>query len=94
MLELLNISKSFGRKKAVNSLNLTINDTCLGLFGPNGAGKSTALRIISTLLRPDSGDILYKGSSIFKDTKEWKKHIGVLPEYPELFENITIYEHL
>jgi ABC-type multidrug transport system ATPase subunit len=94
MLELINVSKSFGNKNVVDSFSLRMNNACLGLLGPNGSGKTTTLKLLSTLLYPDSGEIIYNGLSIHKNAKEWKKKIGVIPEYPELFENLTIFEHI
>lgn len=94
MLEFIDISKTFGEKKVLENFSIKINNQCLGILGPNGAGKSTILKLSSTLLYPDSGKILFNGNPIYDDVKEWKKKIGLVPEYPELFNNLTIYEHL
>ena len=61
-IQLKDLFKSYGPVKALNGLNLKVHQGSLyGLLGPNGAGKSTALRIISTLLEPDSGDVEVAG---------------------------------
>ena len=65
------ITKSFGGLKAVNDVSFSMNrDEIIGLIGPNGAGKTTLLRLITGILKPDSGDIRFKGKSL-KRMKTW-----------------------
>ena len=67
MIEICNLTKSFGNFKALDDLTLTIPDGGFwGLLGPNGAGKTTTIRILSTLLLPDSGDRYYS-TPLFAD---------------------------
>ena len=87
MIKIDSLSKSFGKIKALNDLNLEIGrGELMGIIGPNGAGKTTAIRIICCILRPDSGDILVDGHSILKDQIKIKSMIGYLPEEPNLYE--------
>ena len=58
MLELKNVTKSFGGFKALDDLTMSVPKGCVyGLVGPNGAGKSTAIRLLTGIFRPDSGSI-------------------------------------
>lgn len=66
-------------KVAVNDLSFTVRSgEVYGLLGPNGAGKTTTLRIISTLIKADEGDVFVDGSSVKKDAEEVRKKIGFL----------------
>ena len=70
-LEVDSITKSFGGLKAVSDVSFSMNrDEIVGLIGPNGAGKTTLLRLITGILKPDSGDIKFKGRSL-KNMKTW-----------------------
>lgn len=87
MIEIDSLNKSFGKINALNNLNLKIKKgELLGLIGPNGAGKTTAIRIISCILNPDSGDVLVDGMSIYDEPIKIKSMIGYLPEEPNLYE--------
>src|SRR6185295_3923783 len=94
-IETYNLSKTFGRLPAVQSLNLQIpKGTIFGFLGPNGSGKSTTVKMLTGLLRPTTGDALIGGTSILAAPVEVKRKIGVLPEDLALFEALTIWEHL
>ena len=87
MINIKSLSKSFGRIKALDDLNLEIKrGELLGIIGPNGAGKTTAIRMICCILKPDIGDILVDGNSIHHDPILIKSMIGYLPEEPNLYE--------
>jgi ABC-2 type transport system ATP-binding protein len=66
----------------------------LGLLGPNGAGKTTAISIMSTLMRPDSGEVAICGIDIFKQTYQAKKHFGLVPQDIALYPSLTCRENL
>jgi len=92
ILKTENLSKSFKGQKIVEDLSLTIpRNTVYGLLGPNGAGKSTTLKMMTGMLRPSTGKILFNGH-------EWNRNdlhdIGVLIETPPLYENLTARENL
>jgi len=92
ILQTENLSKKFGRQLAVNSITLAVKTNSIyGLLGPNGAGKSTTLKMITGLLHPTSGKIIFNGHSWSrKDLKD----IGSLIESPALYGNLTAFENL
>ncbi len=87
MIKIESLTKSFGRIKALDNLNLEIKrGELLGIIGPNGAGKTTAIRMACCILKPDFGDIKINGLSIHEDPIMIKSMIGYLPEEPNLYE--------
>lgn len=89
-IEAIGLTKAFGPKVAVQSLDLRIPRGCFfGLVGPNGAGKTTTLRMITGLLRPDAGTVRVDGVDVWSDSVRAKALIGVVPEEPRLFERLT-----
>lgn len=87
MIKIESLTKSFGRIKALDDLNLEIKrGELLGIIGPNGAGKTTAIRMACCILKPDFGDIKIDGISIHEDPIRIKSMIGYLPEEPNLYE--------
>ena len=80
MLELKNVSKSFGKFKALDDLSMTIPQGAVyGLVGPNGAGKTTAIRHITGVYRPDAGEITMEGLPIYENPQV-KQSIGYIPD--------------
>ena len=80
MLELKNITKTFGTFKALDDLTMTVPQGAVyGLVGPNGAGKSTAIRHMTGVYRPDSGEILMEGQTIYENVTA-KERIGYIPD--------------
>ena len=80
MLELINITKTFGTFKALDDLTMTVPQGAVyGLVGPNGAGKSTAIRHMTGVYRPDSGEILMEGQTIYENVTA-KERIGYIPD--------------
>ena len=77
ILSVKNLNKSFGEFKAVNNINLQVNQGDIyGFLGPNGAGKSTTLRMILGLIKPDSGEILINGKRTpYADTDDYGRMI-------------------
>ena len=95
MLEVKNIEKSFGEIAAVKNISFHLEKGyVLGVIGENGAGKSTTLRIISGLLKPDRGEVLYESINLFENLKEIKRKIGYLPEYDALYDNLDAVSYL
>lgn len=95
MVKIDSLSKSFGRIKALDNLNLEIKKgELLGIIGPNGAGKTTAIRIICCILQPNSGEVTVGGYSIHHDQIKIKSMIGYLPEEPNLYERFKARELL
>ena len=92
ILKTNNLCKDFKKQKAVNNVSITIRENSIyGLLGPNGAGKSTTLKMITGMLRPTSGKVLFNGH-------EWNRkdleQIGALIETPPLYENLSAVENL
>jgi sodium transport system ATP-binding protein len=95
VIEAGQLRKAFGAVAAVRDVTLRAEDGKItGLLGPNGAGKSTTLRILYTVLRPDSGDALIDGVSALRDPLEVRKHIGVLPHGAGIYPNLTARENI
>lgn len=95
MLETIELHKTFKGKSAVDDVNLYLNKgESVGLLGPNGAGKSTTISMISTLLRPTSGDVRLYGKSVIKQPQHIRKVLGVVPQEIALYEELSAYENL
>ena len=89
------LHKSFNEHKAVNSVSFTIDKgEIFGFLGPNGAGKTTTIRMLSTVLESDSGDITVGGYSIRHDAKEVRNLIGVCPQELALYEDLSALDNL
>jgi len=95
ILEVNNIRKEFGTVIAVNDVEFSVDaGQVLGLIGPNGAGKTTLLRILATVLRPTSGSAQLLGFDLAKDYLAIRKHIGFLPDFFNLYNDLTLRECL
>ena len=90
MLELKNVTKTFGTFKALDGLTLTVpKGAVYGLVGPNGAGKSTAIRHITGVYRPNSGEVTLNGEAVYENTKV-KETIGYIPDEIFFFPTATL----
>lgn len=95
MIEIKHVTKTFGSKKAVDDLDLTIpTGEIIGFIGPNGAGKTTTIKIMTGVLNPDEGDILINGKSIQKEPLEAKRQFGLVPDNPDMFLRLKGIEYL
>ena len=98
LLEVKNISISFDKRKILDNISFKINPgEILGLLGPNGAGKSTIFNLITGLLKPDFGKVMFGSKDatnypIYTRTQEFK--IGYVPQYGGFFGDLTTYENL
>lgn len=89
------LHKSYGKNHALAGLDLVAEEgSVLGVLGPNGAGKTTAVRILTTLLKPDSGRVEVAGLDVVKHAAEVRSHIGLAGQYAAVDENLTGYENL
>ncbi len=87
--------KTFGSTRALDGVDLEIPaGTVLGLLGPNGAGKTTTVRILTTLLRPDSGRAFVAGHDVQADPDAVRRSIGLSGQYAAVDEHLTGYENL
>ena len=95
MIEINNLVKHYGTKKAVNDISFTVNDgEVLGFLGPNGAGKTTTMNIMTGYLSSTSGTVIVNGHDILEEPELAKKDIGYLPEQPPLYNDMTVIEYL
>jgi len=87
--------KTYGSTRALDGVDLDVSaGQVLGLLGPNGAGKTTAVRILTTLLKPDSGQAWVAGRDVFADPDGVRHAIGLSGQYAAVDENLTGYENL
>jgi sodium transport system ATP-binding protein len=95
MIEVQALSKSFGKVKAVQNVSFSAsNGQITGLLGPNGAGKSTTLRMLYTLLKPDSGFARIDGFDVMQTPIEVQSRIGVLSDAQGIYERLTPRENI
>lgn len=95
MIELEDISKHFGRHRAVNQVNLRVKrGSIYGLLGPNGAGKSTTIRMICGVLKPSGGRAYVDGLDVYKDSERIKSRIGYMSQKFSLYDDLTVLENL
>ncbi|MGI6679644.1 MAG: ATP-binding cassette domain-containing protein [Dehalobacterium sp.] len=94
-IQTFSLSKSFGPIVAVHKLNLAVKrGTIFGLVGPDGAGKTTTMRMLCSLISPDSGKGTIRNLDIVKDSEEIKKYIGYMPQKFSLYGDLTVMENL
>lgn len=87
--------KTYGEVTALGGLDLTVNEgTVLGLLGPNGAGKTTVVRILATLIKPDSGRATVAGIDVFKNPNKVREIIGLAGQYAAVDEYLTGRENI
>jgi len=95
MIEVEMLTKSYGTKLAVDHISFKINDgEIFGLLGPNAAGKTTTVRLLSTILKPDSGTAVINGMDVVENPRAVRKMIGALPEEVGLYDRLTPREML
>ena len=90
MIDIKNITKHFGKLKALDNLNLQLNKgESIALIGPNGCGKTTLIKSILGMVLPQKGKIIFNGKDIRNDNK-YRYHIGYMPQIGRYPENMTI----
>lgn len=89
MLEIINLSKSYGKKKALDTINIKLENGLYGLLGPNGAGKSTLMNIITDNLSPEEGKILWNGQESTKLGVKYREMLGYMPQQQGLYNGFT-----
>jgi ABC-2 type transport system ATP-binding protein len=95
ILQINNIRKEFGTLVAVNDVTMSVEQgNVVGLIGPNGAGKTTLLRVLATLLRPTDGNATILGLDLRDDYLQIRQHIGFLPDFFNLYNDLTLQECL
>ncbi|MGZ5279081.1 MAG: ABC transporter ATP-binding protein [Pseudobdellovibrionaceae bacterium] len=95
MIEVQNLSKSYGGILAIQDLSFQVNKgEVVGFLGPNGAGKSTTMKIITGFMAPSSGQAIVCGFDVFENPIEVKKRIGYLPETPPVYMDMKVRDYL
>ena len=95
MLDIKNLTKTYGDKKAVDNLTLHIapGEIC-GFIGHNGAGKTTTLKSVAGILQFDEGEITLGGRSVKTEPLECKRQIAYIPDNPDIYEFMTGIQYL
>lgn len=89
------VCKSYGKVKALSDVSFTVQrGELFGLIGPDGAGKSTLFRMMTTLVRPDGGQVLVGVNDCVKDYHTIRRHIGYMPGRFSLYPDLTVEENL
>jgi ABC-2 type transport system ATP-binding protein len=95
VVEVNGLTHRYGEHLALNGLSFSVGrGEIFGLLGPNGGGKTTTFRIISTLIRPTSGNVKILGSDLLSQAAEVRRRIGVVFQAPSLDKKLTAYENL
>ncbi len=95
VIEIENLNKSFKNLVAVDDLSLTVyKGDVFGFLGPNGAGKSTTIRMLLTLIKPDSGSIKIFGKDLQKERLDILKNVGSIVEKPDFYGYLSAYKNL
>lgn len=95
VISVQNVSKSYGKIKALDDVTLEIpRGSVTAILGPNGAGKTTLVRILATLLTPDTGRVTVAGFNVVRDAKKLRSIIGLAGQYAAVDETLTGRENL
>ena len=95
MISVLDLKKSFDTIDALKGISFNIpQGECYGLLGPNGAGKTTTVSIMSTMIKPDNGEIIIAGHNLQINPLDCKKNIGVVTQEIALYDELSAYDNL
>ncbi|MCK6207408.1 ABC transporter ATP-binding protein [Bacillus infantis] len=94
MLTVNSVSKHFGSHAVLEDVQLEFSNGVYGLLAPNGAGKTTLIKMLTTLLHPGKGEILYNGQNILSMGEAYRELIGYLPQEFGYYKNYTPYQYL
>ena len=95
MIQLIDLSKQFGRFAAVDRINLKVDPgEIFGFLGPNGAGKTTTIKMMAGLIKPTSGKVIIDGWDLSEHANQAKEVVGFIPDRPFLYEKLTALEFL
>ena len=97
MLEIKNVKKKFGSKVVLNGISFNVKKgDIIGIIGPSGCGKSTLLRCINGLERPDSGQIIFNGTTLSSEKSiiQMRKKIGMVFQQFNLFNHLTVIDNI
>ena len=95
MIEITNLTKQYGRIKAVDNISFSVQPgEIVGFLGPNGAGKTTTMNILTGYIPSTAGVVKVGGYDVMEDPEKVKSQIGYLPEQPPLYMDLTVIEYL
>lgn len=95
VIDITGLSKSYGKARGIENINLTINEgEIFGFIGPNGAGKSTTIRILMNMIFPTGGSARIMGMDVIMDTKKIKQQIGYIPSDANAYSSMNVHEFL
>ncbi|MGE5328156.1 MAG: ABC transporter ATP-binding protein [Deltaproteobacteria bacterium] len=95
VIEVKNLTKKYKKALVVNGVNFTVKSgEILGILGPNGAGKTTLLSLISTLLKPEQGELYFNQENIVKNPKAIRPYLGFVPQDIALYETLTVKDNM
>ena len=95
ILKVRNVAKAFDGREMIHGMNLSVERGMIyGLLGVNGSGKTTTFKMITGLLRPDSGEIIFSGTSVSGQDKGFLREMGILIETPVFYEHLSARENL
>ena len=95
MLVTNELTRAYGSFVALDHLNMTIGDGELhGFVGPNGAGKTTTMRILATLLKPNSGTATLDGVDVVNNPKQMHRLMGYMPDFFGVYDRLKAWEYL
>ena len=93
-LEVRNVSKTYGKVKALDNISVCFKQGIYGFLGPNGAGKSTLINILTDNIVRDSGEVLFNDAEILKMGKEYRKLVGYMPQQQVCYNQLSAYDFL
>ncbi|WP_298770418.1 ATP-binding cassette domain-containing protein [uncultured Fibrobacter sp.] len=91
-LRIENVTKFYGKHKALDSFTATFENGIHGILGPNGAGKTTLINIITKLLGASDGQVYFDDENILSMGRKYLSKIGYMPQYPQFYPNFTAYQ--
>ena len=89
-LEVKDLSKSYGKLKALNNVSFSMTEGVYGILGPNGAGKSTLINLLTDNMKRESGHIYVDGVEIEQMKSEYLNYIGYMPQEQGYYEEFTV----
>ena len=95
MLQAIELTKDYASIPAVQNVTFSLQGgQILGCLGPNGSGKSTTVKMITGLLKPSRGRVLFRGEDIRRDLVSYRQRLGYVPEEPNLYPYMSGREYL
>ncbi len=95
MIEMIHLDKYYNDFQALDDFNLYVGEEeLLGFVGINGAGKTTTMKIMSGLIRPTSGAVLFEGKDIYSDLRKYQRQIGYMPDFFGVYDNLKVSEYM